>query len=101
MYWVRVIVKSLLRGRFFEVNCVEVLYGDIVGLLWKLVESINVVIGVWWWVVGGLVCFNIYGFLSFLGRDICKILDEFMFFDIIFFFKDGRCLFVYGVILII
>lgn len=100
-YRARVIAKSLPRGRLSEANCAEALYGDTVGLLWKLAESTNVATGVRWWAAGGLACFNIYGFPSLLGRDICKILDESMFPDIIFLFKDGRRLLAHGVILTI
>ena len=95
----KIVSKSLQRGRLTEDGCSEGSCGGTVSLLWALVESTSVAAGVRWWAASGLACFNIYGFPSLLGRDICEIFDEPMFPDITFLFKDGSRLLAHGVIL--
>lgn len=95
----RTVAKSLRTGRLTEDGCSEGCYGGTVSLLWALAESTTVASGARWWAASGLACFNIYGFPSLLGRQICQIFDESLFPDIIFLLKDGSRLLAHGVIL--
>ncbi|KAG0572040.1 hypothetical protein KC19_VG064400 [Ceratodon purpureus] len=95
----RTVAKSLRRGRLTEDSCSEGSYGGTVSLLWALAESTTVAPGIRWWAASGLACFNIYGFPSPLGRNICQIFDEALFPDVAFLLKDGSRLFAHGVIL--
>lgn len=91
----RSVSRSLPTGRLTA----EGLRGDTVSLLWKLAECTTVAAGVRCWAASGLACFNIYGSPSRLGRDLCRMLDESLFPDIVFLLKDGSRLLAHGVIL--